>query len=573
MGYREKVKNLWEDRENQKHYVKWLMSYSKPYYGRVMLLMLIRLFGVFAGIYMAILSQKAIDAAGDGSNILIPLIGYVILMIIMQGATIVYSLVNTMLNEKYGFGIRKQVYDKILDSVWMDVQKYHTGDLMTRMTSDAGIIADGVVSVVPNIIMLAVELVAVFITLYSYSPFLAISALCMAPLAVVLSFVLGRILKRIQVKVQESETAYRSFIQESIANILIVKAFSNEERFSDNLVKLREERFRWVWKKSKVSLGSSVVIGIAFQLGYILAFGYGVYQISLGLITYGTMTVFLTLFNRVMSPVIELASQLPRVVAIIASAGRVMEIGNLKIEDRKGTGNISGNVGIRAEGISFGYNKDIVIKDSSFNIKPGEFVAIVGDSGIGKTTLIRLLLGFVNAGSGEITYYDQDGRTAGINADIRNIVSYVPQGNTLFSGTIRRNLLMGCPEASEEEINEALKMADCLSFISEMPDGIDTVIGERGTGLSEGQAQRIAIARAFIRKSPFLLMDEATSALDERTELKVIDGLRNITPKPTCLFITHRRSVLKYCDRQLRISDGHIYEETISDAVIDNSNI
>jgi len=573
MGYREKVKNLWEDRENQKHYVKWLMSYSKPYLGRVILLMMIRLFGVFAGIMMAILSKDAIDAAGDGSNILIPLIGYVLLMIVMQGATVVYSLVNTMLNEKYGFGIRKQVYDKILDSVWMDTQKYHTGDLMTRMTSDAGIIADGVVTVVPNIIALAIELVAVFITLYSYSSFLAIAALCMAPFAVVLSIILGKVLKRIQIKVQESETAYRSFIQESIANILVVKAFANEERFSQNLVDLREERFRWIWKKSKLSLGSSVVIGLAFQMGYIIAFGYGVYQISLGIITYGTMTVFLTLFNRVMSPVIELASQLPRVVAIIASAGRVMEIGNLTVENREGTGDLADNVGLKVRDISFGYNKDIVIDKSSFDIRPGEFVAIVGDSGIGKTTLIRLLLGFVNAGSGNITYYDNAGHEKDINADIRQVVSYVPQGNTLFSGTIRRNLLMGNPDATEEEIHDALKMADCLSFLSEMPDGIDTVIGERGTGLSEGQAQRIAIARAFIRKSPFLLMDEATSALDEKTELKVIDGLRNITPKPTCLFITHRRSVLKYCDRQLRISDGHIYEETISDAVIDNSNI
>ncbi len=573
MGYRQKVKNLWDDRENQKHYVRWLMKYSKPYTGRVLLLMAIRLFGVFAGIYMAILSQKAIDAAGDGSNILIPLIGYVILMMFMQGATIVYSLVNTMLNEKYGFGIRKQVYDKILDSVWMDTQKYHTGDLMTRMTSDAGIIADGVVTVVPNIITLAIELVAVFITLYSYSPFLAIAALCMAPFAVVLSIILGKVLKKIQVKVQESETAYRSFIQESIANILVVKAFSNEERFSENLVGLREERFRWVWKKSKVSLGSSVVIGIAFQLGYILAFGYGVYQISLGIITYGTMTVFLTLFNRVMSPVIELASQLPRVVAIIASAGRVMEIGNLEVENRTGIGELAGNVGLRVRDISFGYNKDIVIDKSSFDIRPGDFVAIVGDSGIGKTTLIRLLLGFVKAGSGDITYYDNNGHETEINADIRQVVSYVPQGNTLFSGTIRRNLLMGCPDATEKEIEDALKMADCASFISEMPEGIDTVIGERGTGLSEGQAQRIAIARAFIRKSPFILMDEATSALDERTELKVIDGLRNITPKPTCLFITHRRSVLKYCDRQLRISDGQIFEETVSKSRMDYDNI
>lgn len=564
MSYKQKVKKLWDDRDNQKHYFRWLMSYSKPYTGQVMLLMGIRLAGIFASIYMAVLSQKAIDSATDGSSILAPLIAYLVLVVALQISTIIYSLVNTMLNEKYGFGIRKQVYDKILDSVWMDTQKYHTGDLMTRMTSDAGIIADGVITVMPGIVSLLIELIAVFATLYSYSHFLAISALFMAPIAVVLSFFLGRVLKRLQVKVQESETAYRSFIQESLANILVVKSFSNEERFSEQLADLRNQRFFWIWKKSKVSLASSAIIGFAFQLGYIIAFGYGVLQISKGEITYGTMTVFLTLFNRVMSPVIELASQLPRVVSILASAGRVMELENMAAEIRQGTGNISNSVGIKATEISFGYNRDEVIKNSSFNIKPGQFVAIVGESGIGKTTLIRLLLGFVKADSGNINYYDNDGNSIDINADVRKFISYVPQGNTLFSGTIRRNILMGNPDATEKEIFEALELADCMNFINEMPDGIDTVIGEKGMGLSEGQAQRIAIARAFIRKLPFLIMDEATSALDEQTELSVIEGLKKITPRPTCLFITHRRSVLSYCDRQVRIKDGKVLEETVN---------
>ncbi|MCR4902027.1 MAG: ABC transporter ATP-binding protein/permease [Butyrivibrio sp.] len=566
MSYKQKVKKLWNDRDNQKNYFKWLMIYSKPYMGQILLLMSIKLAGIFASIYMAILSQKAIDAAtADNASIVAPLVGYVVLMLALQASVVIYSLINTMLNEKYGFGIRKQVYDKILDSVWMETQKYHTGDLMTRMTSDAGIIADGVITVIPGIVSLLIELVAVFGTLFAYSHFLAVSALFMAPFAVVLSFFLGRIMKRLQIKVQESETAYRSFIQESLANILIVKSFANEKMFSDELSRLREERFGWIWKKSKVSLGSSAVIGIAFQLGYILAFAYGVIQISKGEITYGTMTVFLTLFNRVMSPVVELASQLPKVVSILASAGRVMELQNLEEEKRTGTGNVDNSVGVDVTDMSFGYNRDIVIENSTFNIKPGQFVAIVGESGIGKTTLIRILLGFVNINSGSISYYDRDSNTTNINADVRKFISYVPQGNTLFSGTIKRNLLMGKINASEEEIQKALEVADCLEFINEMPDGLDTIIGEKGMGLSEGQAQRIAIARALIRKSPFIIFDEATSALDENTELNVINNLKDMTPRPTCLFITHRRSVLKYCDRQFRIENRCITEEAVND--------
>lgn len=558
--YAKRAKELWDDRSNQSRYFKWLMAYSKPYLWQIVGMMALEISGTFIGIGMAVMSKKVIDNATVGKSIAVALITYIVLMILAELAQLVTSLVSTMLNEHYSFGIRKQVYDKILQSVWMDTQKFHTGDLMTRMTSDAGNIANGVINIIPNIIELVVELIAVFVTLFIYSPFLAVFALCLAPIAGLLSIFLGRKLKYLQVKVQESETSYRSFIQESLANLLIVKSFANENRFSDELVDLREERFKWVWKKTKLGTGASAAMSATFELGYIAAFTYGVLQISAKAITYGTMTVFLQLVNRVQSPIIQLASQIPGIASILASAGRVMEIQNIALEKHKGSSPLSDQIGVSVQNLSFGYNKDLILQDSSFEIRHGEFVAIVGESGIGKTTLIRLMLSFISPDSGTITFSDAGGQMEEVSADVRKFISYVPQGNTLFSGTIRRNLLMGNLNATEQEIEDALTLASCHDFLNEMPDGIDTVIGERGHGLSEGQAQRIAIARALIRKSPFLILDEATSALDETTELKVLGGLRKLSPRPTCLLITHRRSVLQYCDRELRIEGRKISE-------------
>jgi ABC-type multidrug transport system fused ATPase/permease subunit len=215
-------------------------------------------------------------------------------------------------------------------------------------------------------------------------------------------------------------------------------------------------------------------------------------------------------------------------------------------------------IGVQVEKLNFGYTDDIVLEDVSFTVKPGETVAVVGASGIGKTTLIRLIMSFVHSASGLIQFVSSSGQTVNVNAGVREFISYVPQGNTLFSGTIRDNILMGKLDATEEEIQDALQLSSSAHFVQELPNGLDTMIGERGHGLSEGQAQRIAIARALIRKSPLLILDEATSALDELTELNVIEGIRSLKPRITCLLITHRKSVLRYCDRELRIENKKI---------------
>ena len=550
-----RVKELWNDRDNQLRYFKWLMYYSKPYAWKIMLLMSIDLITTLVSLKMVTLSKTIIDNATNGQSFKTAIIVYIILMISMQAVGVFSGIFSTMLNEKFGFGIRKQVYEKIIRSHWLDIKKYHTGDLMTRLTSDAGAIADGIINTIPSVIRLSIELVLVFFTLFRYSRMLALFALLVAPVSAVTCWWLGRKLKRLQVKVQESEALYRSFLQESMANLLIVKAFANEDYASERLTNLRENRFYWVFKRTKLSMASSVIMGFSFQLGYIAAFTYGALQVSLKAITYGTMSVFLALVNRVQSPIMGLAKTVPQVVSILASAGRVIEIQNIPEEKSLPTDMARENIGVKVNDLTFGYTDETVFENVNLDIKPGEFVAIIGESGIGKTTLVRIIMSFTSSLTGSVDFYNAYGEGVAANSGTREFIAYVPQGNTLFSGTIRENIRMGKLDATDEEMWEALRLASGEEFVRNLPGGLDCVIGERGHGISEGQAQRIAIARAFVRKSPFLILDEATSSLDENTELQVLKGLQELNPRPTCLIITHRKSILPICDREIKIEN------------------
>lgn len=554
-----KIVKFVKDWDNQSGYAKWLIRYTKPYIPALGLLMLFSVGASLISVYMSVIGKNIIDTATSGGKITGLIVLYVAIILTVQIGNAGSSLMTVYVNEKFSFGVRKQVYEKIINSCWDKISKYHTGDLMTRLTSDTGTIADGIATVIPQIITLLIELVVTFFTLFYYEPFLAIFALCLAPIAGLMSTWLGKKMKRLQVKVQESESEYRSFITESLSNILVLKAFCGEDYAADRLTELRDQRFYWVFKKAKLSLGASTSMGLAFQCGYLVAFAWGAIGLSLKTITYGTMSVFLTLINRIQAPIIQLANMLPKVVSILASAGRVMELQNLPVENRIEEHITAEDVGVEVSGLSFSYGKERILDEAELKIAPGEFVAIVGESGIGKTTLVRLMMSFLQSPEGIIRFYNNKGESEIANGGSREFISYVPQGNTLFSGTIAHNVRMGKQDATDEEVIEALKAACAYDFIREMPQGINTVIGERGHGLSEGQAQRISIARAIIHGAPFMVLDEATSALDEKTELAVLESIRKLTPTPTCLLITHRRSVLDYCDREIRIDDRKTY--------------
>ncbi|WP_034475895.1 ABC transporter ATP-binding protein [Butyrivibrio proteoclasticus] len=557
MGKIDKLKKYWSKRDDAKQYLKWCLGYSKPYFPQLMLLMIFDLAATLMSVGMAIIGKEMIDRASDGnlSDLWKIIAIYVVVILGSQFLGIVSSLVSVIVYEKFGFGIRKKVYRRILDTCWIDVSKYHTGDLMTRLTSDVGAVSDGISSTIPTIIRLVVELLVTFCTLAYYDLRLALFALLVAPIAMLASVILGRKLKYLTIKVQETESKYRSFMQESLANILIEKSFCLEDYSEERLTQLRDERIYWVFKKNRTNMFASAAMGLSFQLGYIVAFAWGAICIANRTITYGTMTVFLQLVNRIQAPIVSLAQLVPRLISMLASAGRIIELQNLPKEEYKGLSIGQEKIGVKVEKISFGYTDELVFDDASIDFKPGEFTAIVGKSGIGKTTLVRLIMAFTNKMKGNIEFYNAAGEKMQASPDARNFIAYVPQGNTLFSGSIKDNVLMGKKDATDEEVIEALKGAAAYDFVMDFPRGIDTVIGEKGVGISEGQAQRIAIARALVKKAPFLILDEATSSLDESTELSVLEGIRKWNPSPTCLLITHRRSVLQYCDREIQIVD------------------
>lgn len=545
-------------------YRKWLFYFTKPYIPSLLLIVFFSISSSLISVGLAVASQRIIDAATIGNRVLNGIIMYVCIIIvslILNGCSMFFS---TIINEKFSFAIRKQVYDKVLNSYWLNISKYHTGDLMTRLTSDANTIASGISSNIPTIIALVFEVFTSFFTLLYYQPSFAYFAILIAPLGALSSIWLGRKLKRMQVKVQESESKYRSFLQESLNNILIVKTFCEEDYYSQRLSELRNERLYWIKKKSKMSLIASTIISFVFQSGYIVAFAWGSYMLSFNAITFGVMTVFLTLVGRIQAPLMGLANQIPQIVSILASTGRIIELQNIPEEPKEEPKLNPNSVGVHIQDLSFGYSDENILDNTNLTIHPGEFVAIVGESGIGKTTLVRLIMSFVTASHGQLLFYNSQGEYEALSAGCREFISYVPQGNTLFSGTISENVRMGNRTATDADVIKALNSAVAYAFVSELPEGIYTVIGEHGLGLSEGQAQRISIARALIRNAPFLILDEATSSLDEETELAVLKNIRNITPNLTCLLITHRRSVIQYCSRELIIQNKRLYEFEIT---------
>ncbi len=553
----QKLKKYWNKRDDAREYFKWVLGYTKPYVPRLLLILVFDILATLLSVGMAIIGKELIDRAIDGElSQLWKIIALYVLVIFGSAAlSLVSGLFSTVVYEKFGFGIRKKVYRRILDTTWLDISKYHTGDLMTRLTSDVSAVADGISTTIPTVLRLLIELIVTFFTLAYYDLKLALFALLVAPVAMLSSMILGNKLKYLQVKVQQSESKYRSFMQESLANILIEKSFCLEDYSEEKLTQMRDERFYWVFKKNRTNMFAQAAMGLSFQLGYVVAFTWGVICVANKTITYGTMTVFLQLVNRVQAPIVSLAQVVPRIISMLASAGRIIELQNLPKEHFQGSAIQPEKIGVKVSNVSFGYSDELVFDDATTEIKPGEFTAIVGKSGIGKTTLVRLIMAFTKNMTGNIEFFNDEGQKMKASPDARKFIAYVPQGNTLFSGTIKENILMGNMDASDEEVIKALESAAAYDFVREFPKGIDTLIGEKGIGISEGQAQRIAIARALVRRAPFMILDEATSSLDESTELKVLEGIRKWRPSPTCLLITHRRSVLQYCDREIVIEN------------------
>lgn len=545
---------------------KWLLDCSKPYLWIVIALSAISVLSAVAGVGSAVLSKEMVDNAisGHSSRAVLFIVLFMSVHLLILGLGALATKVSVELNEKLRYRIEQSILKQLYKSDWMAYSQIHSGDVVTRLTDDVTRITSLLVYTIPNVIALGFRLVCAFAILCYYDAVLALAAFAIGPLSIVISFLLGQKLKSLQHEVQTAESRHRSYITELVQHMLIIKTFQYEQSSMERVRERQDEKYRWVVRRNKLGIVANMIMSGGYWLGYVVAFVYGVFKLRGNATTFGTFTAFLQLVGQIQQPFTDLARSVPQILSGFASVERLSELETLESELPAVSGAVNGSnlieAGIALEDVVFGYQAEAnVLSGASLRVEPGEIVALIGSSGEGKTTVMRLLLSLVKARSGSIYVYHNHERIP-ISSETRRYFAYVPQGNTLFSGTILDNLKIGSLHADADDLERAVRAACAWDFINELPDKLHSVVGEGGAGLSEGQAQRLCLARAFIRPSPILLLDEATSALDMETEKAIFENLRKIYPRKTCLIVTHRLSVLPLCDRVYRLENGKLYE-------------
>lgn len=550
--------NLRSEWKNNKENVKWLIKLGKGFRKFVFGFLLINFVSMAVTLLSSVAGKYVVDAAtdfGTGSFRY-----YIVLMGVTTIATIFLSffasLFSSYVSEKFAFNIRAQMFDKVQHSKWFDISRFHSADMLSRLTGDINSISSAIISIVPSVVVAAIEFAIVLCILLYYDPTMAFIGLVVGPLGVIAGSVFRRRFVKYQKSLRESESEYYSFFQETFANLTITKTFQLEDENNKKFSDIRKKRLKLIVKSSRLSSLMHIVIKLIYNMGYVVAFSWCAYRLANpeDNYTYGTMTLFLSLVSVLQNTIKSMGGIVPLMFSCVVSARRVREITELPLEEEVKRADIPNAVGVHFKDVCFTYEKEEVLHNISVNIAPGRRVGVVGSSGAGKTTFIRLLLALIEPDSG-VAEYVTDTEKERITPDCRRFVSYVPQGNTLVSGTIKSNLLVAKNNATEDELWSALETAEAANFVRKSSLGLDTPVSEKAGGLSEGQAQRIAIARALLRDRPVLILDEATSALDEVTEKKIFKKMSEKTHK-TCFIITHRRSMLEYCDVIFEIGDS-----------------
>lgn len=542
----------------------WILERIKGYKRHILFLMMGNMVFALCIVLFSLGCQQLIDGAVASDveqmkRYALVLLGIVFLRLILQlSVNGLYEYAKGKLTNK----IRQDTLHQLLKKDYAAIQKYHSGELVNRIFSDTNVVVDGVLGILPPVVNMATRLIGAVIILFSLDWRFTMVFLVVGCALFVITRLLRNRIKTLHKQVQEKEGLVHATIQEILGNVRLIKASDLEKSMEEKANAAQGEYFYAQMQRRKYTVTGNAGMGFVFQMGYLYALVWGAMQISVNAMSYGTLTAILQLVGQIQTPFSGMSGSLQKLYGMLSSAERLEELFQLKDEEswemqsvQMEDKNVCREFQIIAfQDVDFAYDRLEVLKDVNFELQSGDCVALTGLSGAGKTTLFLLLLGIYRPTKGRISFtLTQGEETAGRRT--RKLFAYVPQGNTLFSGTLRENITMFCSSASEEDIWTATEAACIREFIEEQPCGLDTVIGERGIGLSEGQAQRIAIARAILGGAPILLLDEPTSALDSETEEKLLQNISEMKDK-TCIIVTHREAVLSMCNKCLQLENG-----------------
>lgn len=533
-------------------YLHWFVRASSGQKLALLVIMLTDLAGVALSLFFVLSCKTLIDIATGSSDK--DMLTWSVLLVSTMAAQIAANLIRTRLSAQTEIRIknnlRLQLFSRLICVYHGNRGERHSGDITNRLEEDVRVISDCTSNVLPSLMSASARFAAAFIFLLVLNGSLAWSIVGIMPVAIVLSKLFFRKLRGLTRDIRETDSKVQSHLQESLQHATLIQTLEQEGRASSGLRRLQSGLYGEVMRRTRFTVAARTIISTAFAAGYATAFLWGVNGLLAGAVSFGTMTAFLQLVGQIQRPVLDLSTCIPSVIHAAASADRLMELESGETGKEEPV-HLKAPAGIRMSGVSFTYpdGNRKVIDNFTHDFRPGSRTAIIGETGAGKSTLIRLILALLKPQEGSIVLYDGDTSvTASIST--RCNLTYVPQGNSLLSGSIRDNLLLGDPQADEARLNEALRIA-AAEFVHDLPDGLDTQCSENGGGLSEGQAQRIAIARALLRKGSILLLDEFSSSLDHDTEARLMENLSTALPGRTMIFITHRRKITEYCEETI----------------------
>lgn len=556
------------NKEQNARAFRWTLTTLKGQWGLLLVVSLIACVSALLGVLLTLVLRDVIDAATglDLNGIWRNLLLLSVMVVLQYVGSYASGRLQNLMQVRMSVALRQRILCALLQKRYASVSGFHSGEMMNRLTTDADTVVTSSVSFLPRILGMFVRIVGAGVVLSILSWQLVLMALAAGLLVGGCMLLFRRVLKRLQRNVRETEGRARSFMQEILQELPVVKAFSATEAFSDRLLLRQKENAKSRIRHNRFTTFAGTLIGFSFMAAYVLALGWGAVAIYHGIFTYGTLTAVLNLVSQVRSPLVGAADLIPSYYSMLVSAERLMEFEGLPDEAGAALPPAAGEFcRLVAEDVSFHYEGgEPVLRDVSLTIERGDMIVLAGRSGIGKSTLVKLTLALYEPDEGRLFVEDAAGERHAVSAATRPYFAYVPQGNCLFAGTIRENVSLFDSAPDEERLWSALKGACAEDFVRALPQGLDTPLGEGGAGISEGQAQRIAVARAWMSPAPVLLLDEATASLDEATEQQLLTNIR--AAGRTCIMISHRPGVYRVATRRFRINGGYLTEELDAEA-------